>query len=89
MLLGLSADNWIVLLAAVAATFYALEAAWYWQTSSEILTPDELAGLSDGRNVLEEMVEAVMAQSATSAKGARSASLAALLAVVTLIVSHF
>jgi hypothetical protein len=88
MLLGLSADNWIVLLAAAAAAFYALEAAWYWQTSTEILTPDELAGLSDGRNVLEDMIEAAMAQSAMSAKGARSASLATLLTVVVLVVSH-
>jgi hypothetical protein len=89
MLLGLSASNWIVQLATIAAAFYALEAAWHWQSATEILTPDELAGLSDGRNILEDLVEAAIQQSAMSAKAARCAALAALLAVVVLVANDF
>lgn len=79
-------SNLIVIPAALGAAVYITRAGWFWQSSTEILTADELAGLSDGRNVIDEVIDASMRQSAMIAKGARAASIAAILAACALAV---
>lgn len=77
--------NWFVVAASLGAALFAVKTGWYWQSSSDVMTTDELAGLSDGHNALDEAIEAFMSQSATIAKGARAVPIAAILAACALV----
>ncbi|MGO4448069.1 hypothetical protein AB4Y96_04000 [Phyllobacterium sp. TAF24] len=85
MLFALSARDWFVILATIGASLSALKAAWHWHASTEILTRDEVAGLSDGRNVLDDVLDIALAQSLANAKAAQAAIFAALFAVIVFV----
>ncbi|MBA8880085.1 hypothetical protein [Phyllobacterium myrsinacearum] len=85
MLFALSARDWFVILATIGASLSALKAAWHWHTSTEILTRDEVAGLSDGRNIMDDVLDIALAQSLANAKAAQAAIFAALFAIVVFV----
>lgn len=62
---------------------FALKAAWHWHEASEVLASADLAGMSDGRNLVAEVLQATLEQSAKNAKGALAAAVACILAAVT------
>ena len=78
--------NIFFLAATLGVAVFAIRACWFWQSSRDVMTTDELAGLSDGRSILDEVIEASIRQSAMIAKGAHAASIAAFLAACALIV---
>ncbi|SDP13651.1 hypothetical protein SAMN05428967_1335 [Phyllobacterium sp. YR620] len=77
--------NWFAAAATLGAVAFAMKAGWHWHASTDIITADELASLSDGRNALAETIDASMRQSALLAKGASAASIAAILAACALL----
>lgn len=74
---------------AAASIILMLKAAWHWHCASEMLTPLDLAGLSDGRDVADDLTQDALAQMASNGKGALSAATSAILGSIAAIAGYF
>lgn len=66
-----------------------LKAAWHWHCASEALTGCDIAGLSDGRDVSDDLSKDTLAQNASNAKGGLCASIAAVFGSIALFAMYF
>ncbi|MHC1550986.1 hypothetical protein [Phyllobacterium sp. K27] len=80
---------WLVYCLGSISTVLMLKAAWHWHSASESLTPADLAGMSDGRDVVHDLINDMLAQSASNAKGALFASVSAVFGFVALVASLY
>jgi hypothetical protein len=80
---------WVVFCFGGISAVLMLIAAWHWHSASETLTAADLAGMSDGRDTVHDLINDMLAQSAANAKGAFFASVSAIFGFIALVASLY
>jgi len=85
MLEDVQMTDWIAYGSGAASAVSMLKAAWHWHSASETYTAADIAGLSDGRDVMEDLIKDTLAQNAANAKGSLSGAISAFFGSISIV----